>query len=158
MKKIGIVLLQLGILFVLLIVLLISGFILPNVARDFSVEAPEWAYLRYPLLISIYITLIPFVIAVYEGFVLSRLVQINDVFSLHALKRLSLIKNCAFIVSLLYLLGTIVLSQLVDLSPGIAMLGIIIMLASLMIGLIAGILEELLRKALEIKIENDLTV
>ncbi len=158
MKKIGIVLFQLGILFVLLIVLLISGFILPNVARDFSVEAPEWAYLRYPLLISIYITLIPFVIAVYEGFVLSRLVQINDVFSLHALKRLSLIKNCAFIVSLLYLLGTTVLSQLVDLSPGIAMLGIIIMLASLMIGLIAGILEELLRKALEIKIENDLTV
>jgi hypothetical protein len=32
------------------------------------------------------------------------------------------------------------------------------MLASLMIGLISGILEELLRKALEIKEENDLTV
>jgi F0F1-type ATP synthase assembly protein I len=32
------------------------------------------------------------------------------------------------------------------------------MLASLMIGLIAGILEELLRKALAIKEENDLTV
>ncbi len=158
MRKIGIVLFQLGILFVLLIILLIAGFVLPNVARDFAIEAPEWAYLQYPLLISIYITLIPFVIAVYQGFKLSRLIQINDVFSIQALQRLRVIKNCAFIVSLLYLLGTIVLSKLVDLSPGIAMLGLIILLASLMIGLIAGILEELLRKALEIKNENDLTV
>lgn len=158
MKKIGIVLFQLGILFILLIILLISGFILPEVANGFAIEAPEWAYLQYPLLISIYITLIPFVIAVYQGFILSRLVQINDVFSIKALLRLRIIKNCAFIVSLLYLLGTLVLSQLVDLSPGIAMLGVIILLAALMIGLIAGILEELLRKALEIKNENDLTV
>ena len=58
----------------------------------------------------------------------------------------------------MYFIGFVVLLQLVDLSPGIGLLGILIMLASMMIGLIAGILEELLRKALEIKEENDLTV
>ena len=75
-----------------------------------------------------------------------------------AARNLKIIKVSGFIISFLYLAGTFVLSNLVELSPGIAMLGIIIMLSSAMIALIAGILEELLKKALEIKEENDLTV
>ncbi len=158
MKKINIVLFQLGILFIALIVLLIAVFILPGVSKDFALDAPEWAYLQYPLLISIYITIIPFLIAIYEGFKLSRLIQINDVFTMNGVRSLQIIKSCALSVAFLYLIGTIILSKLVDLSPGIGILGISILLSSFMVGLIGGILEELLRKALEIKEENDLTV
>ena len=158
MKKVSIVLFQLGILFITLIVLLIAAFILPVVARDFATETPEWAYLQYPLLIAIYVTLIPFLVAIFQAFKLSRLIQLNQVFSMAAARNLKIIKVSGFIISFLYLAGTFVLSNLVELSPGIAMLGIIIMLSSAMIGLIAGILEELLKKALEIKEENDLTV
>ncbi len=158
MKKVSIVLFQLGILFITLIVLLIAAFILPVVARDFATETPEWAYLQYPLLIAIYVTLIPFLVAIFQAFKLSRLIQLNQVFSMAAARNLKIIKVSGFIISFLYLAGTFVLSNLVELSPGIAMLGIIIMLSSAMIALIAGILEELLKKALEIKEENDLTV
>lgn len=158
MKKVSVVLFQLGILFITLIVLLIAAFILPVVARDFATETPEWAYLQYPLLIAIYVTLIPFLVAIFQAFKLSRLIQLNQVFSMAAARNLKIIKVSGFIISFLYLAGTFVLSNLVELSPGIAMLGIIIMLSSAMIALIAGILEELLKKALEIKEENDLTV
>ena len=151
MKKVSIVLFQLGILFITLIVLLIAAFILPVVARDFATETPEWAYLQYPLLIAIYVTLIPFLVAIFQAFKLSRLIQLNQVFSMAAARNLKIIKVSGFIISFLYLAGTFVLSNLVELSPGIAMLGIIIMLSSAMIALIAGILEELLKKALEIK-------
>ena len=157
-KKVSIVLFQLGILFITLIILLIAGFILPVVARDFAMDTPEWAYLQYPLLIAIYVTLIPFLVAIFQAFKLSRLIQVNQIFSIEAVGNLKIIKVSGFIIAFLYLSGTFVISNLVELSPGIAMLGVIILLSSSMIALIAGILEELLKKALEIKEENDLTV
>lgn len=103
MKKVSIVLFQLGILFITLIVLLIAAFILPVVARDFATETPEWAYLQYPLLIAIYVTLIPFLVAIFQAFKLSRLIQLNQVFSMAAARNLKIIKVSGFIISFLYL-------------------------------------------------------
>lgn len=158
MKRMTISLFQIGVLFITLCILLLAAFWLPGTAALFAEDAPEYAYLQYPLLIAIYVTLIPFIGSIIEGLRLSRRVAKNEAFSSESVMHLKRIKMCAFAISLLYLIGGIVLSLLVDLAPGIALLGIIIMLASLMIGLISGILEELLRRALEIKEENDLTV
>ena len=158
MKRMSISLFQIGVLFITLCILLLAVFWLPGTAALFAEDAPEYAYLQYPLLIAIYVTMIPFLCAITEGLRLSRRVAKNEAFSGESVLHLKRIKMCAFVISLLYLIGGLVLSQLVDLAPGIALLGIIIMLASLMIGLISGILEELLRRALEIKEENDLTV
>jgi len=158
MKRMSISLFQIGVLFITLCVVLLAALWLPQTAAYFAEDAPEYAYLQYPLLGAIYATLIPFLFAIVEGLRLSRRVAQNDAFSDMSVLHLKRIKMCAFIISLLYLVGGIVLNALVDMAPGIALLGIIIMLASLMIGLISGILEELLRKALEIQEENDLTV
>jgi len=158
MKKITVPLFQMGVLFIALIIILLAIFWLPQTAAWFAEEAPKWAYLQYPLLIGIYITVIPFMLGIYEGLKLSRIVQINQAFSLAAVTSLKKIKGYALTIAVVYLMGTIILMQMVDLSPGIFLLGIIIMLAALMLGLISGILEDLLRKALEIKEENDLTV
>ncbi len=158
MKRMSISIFQIGVLFIALCVLLLAVFWLPPTAALFAKEAPEYAYLQYPLLGGIYLTLIPFAYAIIEGLKLSRRVALNDPFSITSVHYLKRIKMCALIISALYLAGGLLLNMLVDMAPGIALLGIIIMLSSLMIGLIAGILEELLRKALEIKEENDLTV
>ncbi|MFH5835330.1 DUF2975 domain-containing protein [Proteiniclasticum sp. C24MP] len=158
MKRMSISLFQIGVLFITLCIVLLAAFWLPQTAAVFAEDAPEYAYLQYPLLVAIYVTLIPFLCAIVEGLRLSRRVALNDAFSDLSVLHLKRIKMSAFIISLLYLTGGIILNTLVDMAPGIALLGIIIMLASLMIGLISGILEELLRKALEIKEENDLTV
>lgn len=158
MKRMSIPLFQIGVLFITLCILLLCIFWLPDTAAFFAEDAPEYAYLRYPLLIGIYMTVLPFLFAVMEGLRLSRRVALNDAFSIYSVKHLKHIKISAFLISVMYLLGFLVLTQIVEMSPGIGLLGILIMLASLMIGLIAGILEELLRKALEIKEENDLTV
>lgn len=158
MKRMSISLFQIGVLFITLCIILLGIFWLPDTAAYFAEIAPEWAYLKWPLLLGIYVTLIPFFIAIIEGLRLSRRVALNDAFSSKSVLHLKHIKCSAFVISGLYLAGTIVLSRMVDISPGIGLLAIIIMLASLMLGLISGILEELLRKALEIKEENDLTV
>jgi len=158
MKRMTISLFQIGVLFITLCIVLLAAFWLPQTAAAFAKDAPEYAYLQYPLLGAIYVTLIPFLLAIVEGLRLSRRVALNDAFSDASVLHLKRIKMCAFLISILYLVGGLILNTLVDMAPGIALLGILIMLASLMIGLISGILEELLRKALEIKEENDLTV
>lgn len=158
MKRMTISLFQIGVLFITLCIVLLAAFWLPQTAAAFAKEAPEYAYLQYPLLGAIYVTLIPFLLAIVEGLRLSRRVALNDAFSDASVLHLKRIKLSAFLISILYLVGGLILNSLVEMAPGIALLGILIMLASLMIGLISGILEELLRKALEIKEENDLTV
>lgn len=158
MKRMTISLFQIGVLFITLCIVLLAAFWLPQTAAEFAKDAPEYAYLQYPLLGAIYVTLIPFLLAIVEGLRLSRRVALNDAFSDASVLHLKRIKLSAFLISILYLVGGFILNTLVDMAPGIALLGILIMLASLMIGLISGILEELLRKALEIKEENDLTV
>jgi D-alanyl-lipoteichoic acid acyltransferase DltB (MBOAT superfamily) len=158
MKRMSIPLFQIGVLFITLCILLLCVFWLPEEAAYFAREAPEYAYLRYPLLIGIYVTIVPFMYAIVEGLRLSRRVALNDAFSIQSVNHLKHIKISAFLITLLYFIGLIILMQLVEMNPGITLLGILIILASMMIGLIAGILEELLRKALEIKEENDLTV
>lgn len=158
MKRMTISLFQIGVLFITLCIVLLAAFWLPQTAAAFAKDAPEYAYLQYPLLGAIYVTLIPFLLAIVEGLRLSRRVALNDAFSDASVLHLKRIKLSAFLISILYLVGGLILNSLVEMAPGIALLGILIMLASLMIGLISGILEELLRKALEIKEENDLTV
>lgn len=158
MKRMTISLFQIGVLFITLCIVLLAAFWLPQTAAAFAKDAPEYAYLQYPLLGAIYVTLIPFLLAIVEGLRLSRRVALNDAFSDASVLHLKRIKLSALLISILYLVGGLILNTLVDMAPGIALLGILIMLASLMIGLISGILEELLRKALEIKEENDLTV
>lgn len=158
MKRMSISLFQIGVLFITLCILLLAIFWLPDTAASFAADAPEYAYLQYPLLMAIYLTLVPFLIAIIEGLRLSRRVALDDAFSMKSVVHLKRIKLCAFAISMLYLVGGLILNNLVEMAPGIGLLGIIIMLASLMLGLISGILEELLRKALEIKEENDLTV
>lgn len=158
MKRMTISLFQIGVLFITLCIVLLAAFWLPQTAAAFAKDAPEYAYLQYPLLGAIYVTLIPFLLAIVEGLRLSRRVALNDAFSDASVLHLKRIKLSALLISILYLVGGLILNSLVEMAPGIALLGILIMLASLMIGLISGILEELLRKALEIKEENDLTV
>lgn len=158
MKKIAVPLFQSGVLAITLVILLLAMFWLPSTAAFFAADAPEYAYLQYPLLIGIQLTLLPFLLGIYDALLLSRMAQKGEALSHDAAGRLRRIRSCAFLIALLYAAGFLVLLQLVDMSPGIALLGLLIFFASMMIALVAGILLELLLEALAIKEEHDLTV
>ncbi|NCC79876.1 MAG: DUF2975 domain-containing protein, partial [Clostridia bacterium] len=132
MKRMTISLFQIGVLFITLCIVLLAAFWLPQTAAAFAKDAPEYAYLQYPLLGAIYVTLIPFLLAIVEGLRLSRRVALNDAFSDASVLHLKRIKLSAFLISILYLVGGLILNSLVEMAPGIALLGIPIMLASMM--------------------------
>lgn len=148
-----------GAVFVMgMIVLILSIFALPALAKNAANMNPEFAYLKYPVLIGLYLTVIPFFFALYQALTLLKYIETNQAFSELAVKSLGLIKHCATVIVVIYLIGMVLLGILNALHPGIAIIGFVILFASLVILIFTAVLQELLKNVLKIKIENDLTV
>ncbi|SFA95418.1 Protein of unknown function [Lentibacillus halodurans] len=140
------------------LVLALCLFLLPRLAGYTAETYPEFAYLRYPVLAGMYVTLIPFLFALYQSLKLLHHIENKDAFSESAVIALKQIKHCAAVIVIIYVMGMIFLGTQSALHPGIALIGLAIIFAAFIISLFAAVLQELLRSALEIKTEHDLTV
>lgn len=133
---------------------------LPWFANRMAEMNPELAYLQYPILIILYASAIPFFFALYQTLKLLNYIDNNKSFSELSVMALKNIKYCAIAISSLYVIGTPFLFQMADVddAPGIAALGLVIIFASFVIAVFAAVLQKLLKDAIDIKSENDLTV
>ena len=118
------------------------------------------AFLKYPFFIGIYAAGIPFFFALYQSFKLLKFIDQNIAFSELSVKALWNIKYCAMAISGLYALELPILYFMAqeDDAPGLLLLGIVIVFASVVIAAFAAVLHKLLKDAIDIKSENDLTV
>ncbi|MFC7784109.1 DUF2975 domain-containing protein [Rossellomorea sp. GCM10028870] len=130
---------------------------LPTMAKHSADLFPEFAYLKWPILIGVYLTSVPFNLALYQAFKLLKYIEENA-FSAKAIVALHRIKLNALLITAIYVAGIMFLLIQNALHPGIAMVGIIISFASVTISIFAAVLQELLRNALKLKSENDFTV
>lgn len=158
MKRGSTIFLKIAVFLIGVIVLSLCIFFLPWLANDTAEMFPEFAFLQYPVLLGLYVTTIPFFVALYQAIRLLKLIDNEDAFSESSVNSLNLIKYCAITISILYVIGFILLMSQSALHPGIAIIGFIIIFASVVIAVFAGVLQKLLRNALDIKSENDLTV
>ncbi len=113
-----------------------------------------------PIVVVMYAAAIPFFLALYETWKLVLQIDTNQAFSEVSVKRLQKIKYCAVGVSAVYVIGLPFLYQLAqgDDAPGVIMLGLIIIFASAVIAVFAAVLQQLLKNAIDLKSENELTV
>lgn len=139
-------------------VLALCIFLLPWLANYTAEMYPEFAYLQYPILFGLYITAIPFFIALYQALKLLNYIDNNNAFSELSVKALKYIKYCAVTISILYVIGIIFLMSQNASQPGIAVIGLTIIFTSAVIAVFTAVLQKLLKNALDIKSENDLTV
>ncbi|MCQ6563162.1 DUF2975 domain-containing protein [Paenibacillus mendelii] len=141
-------------------VLALCIFLVPEIA-NYAVELyPDMTYLKYLVLIGLYVTAIPFYFALYQAFKLLNYIDKNKAFSDLSVKALKTIKYCAITISILYVVD-LPLFYLIgdkDDAPGIILLGLVIIFASMVIAVFAAVLQKLLKEAIDIKSENDLTV
>ncbi|MDA5111097.1 DUF2975 domain-containing protein [Brevibacillus thermoruber] len=103
---------------------------------------------------------IPFYFALYQAFKLLSYIDQNKAFSELSVIALKKIKYCAITINILYVVGMplFYLMAEVDDAPGIIVIGLVMIFASMVIGVFAAVLQKLLKEAIEIKAENDLTV
>ncbi|RKD27106.1 hypothetical protein BEP19_00605 [Ammoniphilus oxalaticus] len=158
MKRGTITFLKLAVFIIWIAVLTMCIYWLPWLGRTTVEMYPGYAHLRLPILFGLYVTVIPFTIALYQAFKLLNYIESKNAFSDLAIVSLRSIKNCAIIISALYIVGVVFLIIENAMHPGVAMIGFSILFASLTISFFAAVLQELLRSAFEIKTENDLTI
>ncbi|GAA0501980.1 DUF2975 domain-containing protein [Salinibacillus aidingensis] len=158
MKQGATLFLKVAIFFIGVTVLVLCVFALPRLASYTAEMYPEFAYLQYPVLIGLYGTVIPFFMGLYQTLQLLKFIDQNYAFSDRSAAALMYIKYCAVTISILYAAGTLFLITQSALHPGIAIIGLIIIFTSVVIAIFAGVLQKLLKNALDLKTENDLTV
>ena len=131
---------------------------LPSIANEAAEYYP--VYLLYPVLIGMYAAAVPFFFALYQTLKLLSYIDKNKAFSELSVKALKNIKYCAITISILYagLIPLLFPIAQADDAPGIAALGLVITFASIVIAVFAAVLQKLLKNAIDIKSENDLTV
>jgi MFS superfamily sulfate permease-like transporter len=122
---------------------------------------PSFAnYLHYPVLIGMYAAAIPFFFALYQALKLLSYIDKNKAFSELSVKALKNIKYCAITIGVLYagLIPLLIPIADADDAPGLVGIPVIIIFASSTIAVFAAVLQKLLKEAIDIKSENDLTV
>ncbi|MGE5479974.1 MAG: DUF2975 domain-containing protein [Chloroflexota bacterium] len=113
-----------------------------------------------PIFIGMYVTALPFFFALYQTMKLLGYIDKNNAFSELSVEALKNIKICAIIISALFgaAMPYIFVVAENDDAPGVVVMGLVIVLASLAVATFAAVLQRLLREALDLKTENELTV
>ncbi|MFD2045078.1 DUF2975 domain-containing protein [Ornithinibacillus salinisoli] len=144
-------------------ILALCIFLLPQIANE-AIEAAErgseLAYMVFGILSIMYLSTIPFYVALYQAFRLLSYIDKNLAFSGLSVRALKNIKNCAITISCLYVVAlpfVYIIAEWDD-APGLVLIGMVISGASMVIAIFAAVLQRLLEEAINIKSENDLTV
>ena len=161
MKRSSTLFLKGAVIFIGIPVLALCLFLLPQIAIEANEAADRgWdlAFVVYGILVVMYLSVIPFYIALYQSFTLLSYIDKNQAFSELSVRALKKIRNCALIISGLYVIGLPFIFILADNddAPGLILVGMVMIFAPMVIAVFAALLHRLLHEAIEIKSENDL--
>lgn len=106
------------------------------------------------------ITVIPFWNALYQALKILRYIDTEQAFSMLSVNALKNIKSSAWVISGLYVIGLPFLYVYADRedAPGIILIAVFFLLVAFVVGVFAAVLQKVFQNAVEIKMENDLTV
>jgi len=160
MKRGSTFFLKAAVIFIGIPVLALCIFLVPEIANYAAILYPAHTYLKYLVFIDLYATAIPFYFALYQAFKLLGYIDKGKAFSELSVRALKNIKYCAITISSLYAVGMPLFYLIAerDDAPGIIVIGLVMIFASLVIAVFAAVLQKLLKEAIDIKAENDLTV
>lgn len=143
------------------IVLGLCALVLPEIYGTWEPELYDIEGARYPILFCLILAALAFWAALYQGWKLLGNIDKNQVFSKSSVKAIKNMQLCSFLISGLFAaLWPVMffLAQLDD-APGIIIIyGIIFVGAPLVFAIALGVLQRLLKNAINFKSENDLTV
>ncbi|MFF3099862.1 DUF2975 domain-containing protein [Viridibacillus arvi] len=160
MKQVSTLFLKVAVVLIGIPILALCIFVVPEIAKFASELFPNIPYIKYLVLIYFYVTAIPFYFALYQAFKLLSYIDKSKAFSELSVRALKNIKFCAVIITTLYVVGMPLFYFMAEMddAPGIILIGMVVIFASLVIAVFAAVLEKLLKDAIVIKSENDLTV
>jgi hypothetical protein len=160
MKHVPTLLLRAAVAFMILVALFLTGLIEWGVYRGWTLEFPDLAHLRYPVMTVIGLSAIPFLVAAFQALKLLDYVDKNKIFTEVAVLALKKIKYSAFGLGLIWAAAMPIVFLLAenDDAPGLVVFGMFFAAAPIVAAVFVGVAENLLQNAIAFKSENDLTV
>ena len=154
MKQGSTLILRAAIVVIGLVILTLCVFVLP-----LGITSDATGYYR-PILLGLYVPAVPFFFALYQAIKLLGYIDKNLAFSALSVKAFAAIKYSAITISLLFAAGMpyIFIAADRDDAPGVLLIGLVIMFASMVIATFSAVMQRLVQNAVAIKSENDLTV
>jgi hypothetical protein len=106
-------------------------------------------YFKDPFLAYIYLAFVPIFVALYQGFKIFGNARRNEIFSIHSVRALRIIKYCA-LTTAIFIVGAVAYIFIFirgtdDIAGGVAM-GVFIILVCAVIGTAAAVFERILRR------------
>jgi hypothetical protein len=148
-------------LFLRIVVLILASIVLGLclVALPIGIMSDTTGLYRW-ILLSLYIPALPFFYAIYQTMQLLGYIDNNLAFSEASVNALRSIKHCGAIIAGLFtlLMPYVYYVAESDDAPGIILIGLILIAASTVVAVFAAVLQRILKNALEIKQENDMTI
>ncbi len=158
MKYASTVFLRLVIIGLALTAVLFGAFLAPNAIA----EATRSYGIGYsiPSAVGLYAAAVPFLVALIMGWRLLNLIDMNKTFSMAAMRTLGAIKYAAVSMSILLAANLPLIYAVADDedAPGLILIGAAIIGTPFVIGVFAALMRRLLKNAVDLKKENDLTV
>lgn len=141
-------------------VLALCIFLIPELAKYFAKLIPHLAFMQYSFLMGLYATALVFFYALYQALKLLSYIDKNEAFSKLSVQALKKIKYCALTIGAIYVAIMPLLYLLAELddAPGLILIGLLIIFGCMVIAVFAAVLQKLLKNAIDIKSENDLTI
>lgn len=148
-------------LFLRLVVLLLGLFVLGlcAVILPLGIMTDNTGLYKW-ILVGLYVPAIPFFYALFQTMKLLRYIDTNQAFSDASVAVLRSIKYCGAIIAGLFMTGMPYIFYAADQddAPGVILIALVIIGASVVVSVFAAVLQKILRSAIDIKRENDLTV
>jgi hypothetical protein len=163
MKRGSTLFLKIAVILIGLPILALCIYLLPQLgieAFEQAKKGADLAYVVFAILLVMYVSAIPFYMALYQALKLLSYIDKNQAFSELSVRALKTIKRCAIAISSLYVVGlpfVFIVAEWDD-APGLVLIGMVVIGASTVIAVFAAVLQRLLQEAIDIKSENDLTV
>ncbi len=161
LQKIKTLFLKLTLIAIGAIVLALCIFAVPSISKGIIEEFPSVAHMLYFIMFGLWATAVPFLSALYQTYMLLNYIDQNKAFSELSVKALKRIKYCVVIFGVLYAGFMPIVFQIaqIDDAPGLILIfsGIFIGIP-IVVAVFTAVLEKLLKSAIEMKSENELTV
>ncbi len=144
-----------------IVALAVCIFALPSITNGVIQEYPLINTVLLRIFVGgLYLSIIPFFVALYQGLKLLNYIDQNQAFSLNSVSALKSIKYCGIAISVCYAAGIPFLFHVAELddTPGLGLMALAFVCIPIVVATFAAVLQKLLQNGMDIKSENDLTV
>lgn len=158
MKKGSTLFLRLALVAITVIVIAICIFMTPEMVREARAAGTFRNLL--PLIVIMCVSALPFLFGLFQAWKLLNYIDTNTAFSEKSVTALKRIKYAATLIAVMFvgILPTFYYVAEMDDAPGLIIVGLIIVSVPIVVAVFAAVLQKLLRNAITLQSEHDLTV